>query len=428
MPQDTTQDKEETAPRKRSLRRGLAMMGLVFRESFASFLKNQQLDNAAMLAYYGFLSLIPLLLLLVVLFSGYVLSSRSALDALQSISHQIFPDFSDAALLELRKVSQQRIWSLLSVVVLFWAITPLAAAIRGTFDRVFTPERAFGYLHGKVRDIAGALTLLGLFVLVVIGKIVYGALQTRLQIDFSAQTTAINGAATFLFSLGGLCFFYWVFAPGRLRFVEILGGALVAMPLLFLLRPAFAWFLRFNPNYGFAFGSLKAIFLLLTWVYFSFVIILYGAEIIAGARRRDLVLLRDFLHGPDLASARASHVLVQKFVRECKPGETIFREGEPGHEMFYIRAGAVELRRADRAVRVMRKGEYFGEMSMLIDTPRTAAAIAAEPGTELVEISRDNFESILRENPQIAQAILKEMALRLKMTDEELHRQAANET
>ena len=396
-----------------------ATLRLVFRESFAAFLRNQHLDTAAMLSYYGFLSLIPLLLLGMVLASRFVLASDAAQAAVAEAASNILPDLGGAVLKELQSLAAQGFWSLLSLVVLFWSITPLAAAIRGTFNRVFTPDRTYGFFRSKLRDLAGTLALLGLFFLVVVGKIVVGTLTHRFSVQMSAGFYAVNLVATFAFSVAALCFLYFVFTPVRLRLVELLGGALAAGALLFLLRPAFAWFLRFNPNYGFAFGSLKAVFLLFTWVYFCFVIVLYGAEVMAGARRRDVVLLRTLLTG-GADPSKAHGVLVDKFVQRCEAGELIFREGEEGHVMYYVRSGAVELRHGDQPLRVMRRGEYFGEMSMLIDTPRTATALGAEPGTELVLISRGNFDTILRENPQIAQAILKEMVLRLKATDERL--------
>ena len=61
-------------------------------------------------------------------------------------------------------------------------------------------------------------------------------------------------------------------------------------------------------------------------------------------------------------------------------------------------------------------GGWVGEMSMLLDEPRSATVRAQESGTELVVISQQNFETILRENPKIVHAILREMAVRVKAT------------
>ncbi len=68
----------------------------------------------------------------------------------------------------------------------------------------------------------------------------------------------------------------------------------------------------------------------------------------------------------------------------------------------------------------MGAGDYFGEMAMLIQVPRTAAAVAAARDTRLVVISQSNFETIIRENPKIVLSILHEMAKRLRLLNEQL--------
>ena len=105
-------------------------------------------------------------------------------------------------------------------------------------------------------------------------------------------------------------------------------------------------------------------------------------------------------------------------MRNPAEGEALFREGEEGNEMFYVAAGSVSLTKGDRVLRVMGKGDYFGEMSMLTGAARTATATASAPGTRVVAISQDNFDTILRENPAIVRSILKEMAMRLQKTSE----------
>ena len=114
--------------------------------------------------------------------------------------------------------------------------------------------------------------------------------------------------------------------------------------------------------------------------------------------------------------ARISAALLEPFTRTAGPGEVLFREGEAGAEMYYVLEGAVALAKGGQELRTMGPGEFFGEMSMLIQTERTAGAAAGPDGARLVAITRDNFDMILRENPGIVLAILREMAARLKTT------------
>ncbi len=394
---------------------------LVVRESARSLVLNQHLDTAAQLSYYAFLSIVPLLLLVIVLASRFLLGSPEVMQALQGVSLDMLPGFGESLVGEIQRLSGQRIWSVLSVAVLFWSITPLAAALRGAFRRIFRPGHTSSYLKSKARDLLGALTLIALFVLLVAGRLVYGSLSTRFNIEMTRGVDALNIGINLILAVGGMAFFYLVFTPVRLRVEEILGGAVVTALLLLLLRPAFAWFIQFNPHYGFAFGSLKAVFLLFTWVYLSFVAILLGAEIMAAANRREILLLQPLLNGATVAH-RVHGALVERFVRRYNAGETIFEEGDAGDEMFFIRDGGVDLLHAGQLLRTLKEGEYFGEMSMLISTPRTATARSTQDNTQLIVIERGNFDTILRDNPAIGQSILREMAQRLKDTNERIAR------
>jgi membrane protein len=88
--------------------------------------------------------------------------------------------------------------------------------------------------------------------------------------------------------------------------------------------------------------------------------------------------------------------------------------------MFYILSGSVRILKKGRLLREMVAGDYFGEMAMLLEVPRTAAAVAASPDTRLVAISESNIETILRENPKIVVSFLKEMSGRLRSVNEKV--------
>lgn len=185
--------------------------------------------------------------------------------------------------------------------------------------------------------------------------------------------------------------------------------------LLGLMGPFFTAIMKFNPDYGFAFGSLKAVFLLLIWIYYSFVAILIGVEVAACIHWREAILVRELFVSPEKRYRYAERL--RHYRQGYEENHVVFNEGDSGDAMFYIVTGAVKLLRGDRVLRTMVEGEYFGEMAMLLKANRSATAIVSEPGTQLVTISSSNMEAMLRQNPAVILAILKEMAQRLKSTD-----------
>lgn len=109
--------------------------------------------------------------------------------------------------------------------------------------------------------------------------------------------------------------------------------------------------------------------------------------------------------------------------KKVKAGEVLFRKGEPGSSMYVIEEGEIEiLLPVDPPVNevtlsVMKEGEFFGELSLFADTPRTATARALTE-TSLVEMQRGDFITFVMERPSVGVSMLGEMAKRLQMTNE----------
>lgn len=400
------------------IRERLSVSYLVAKESLFSFSTSGNFGGAATLAYYGFLSLMPLLLLVVFLLGAVMKSSEAVLHGVTALVNQLFPAFSEAVLNDLVALSQQRVWGLVSVIILIWSMTPFAGAMRDIMARIFKSERRMNYFKAKLYDFAAVLALLSVFLLMAGGKVFQSMAGDRLPWFLSSSVHSVRFIVVPFFVLAVLCFLYVVFAPVRMRSAQVLAGAATAALLLAVIRPVFGLFLQFNPDYGYAFGSLKAVFLVIIWAYYTFAVILLGAEVIANVRRRESLLLKG-LFVPEKSGA-VSKTLLDRFIRTCGEGDILFREGDSGNEMYYVLSGAVSLSRKGRELVALKAGGYFGEMSMLLSAPRTATATIVAPDTRLVAISHDNFDMILRENPGIVQKILKEMALRLKTTNERL--------
>lgn len=399
----------------------LSSVWLVARESVISFGANTNLETAATLAYYGFLSLMPLLLLAIFVLGMFMHSSEAVMSGVRSVIHDVLPTLDEAILQELLVLSEKKVWGMVGVIVLIWSMTPFARAVRNSIRGIFKLDLKLHFFKAKLLDFMAVLTLLTMFLLTVTAKVYFVGRDVGTAPDISVVGIAARVMASIAITTMVIFFFYVVFAPVRLQPAPLFAGAITTTILLTAMRPLFGLLLAFNPNFGYTFGSLKALFLVIVWVYYTFAVILFGAEVMANTRRRETLLLRGFF----MAGRRRQQMpsrLVQRFIRGFDPGEEIFCEGDAGTEMFYVASGSVELRKGDRLLKTAEPGDYFGEMSMLIDSPRTATAVAAAE-TDLIAISTENFGTILRENPQTVHAILREMALRLKATTDQLQKQ-----
>ncbi|MBT7885699.1 MAG: glucose-6-phosphate dehydrogenase [Gammaproteobacteria bacterium] len=88
------------------------------------------------------------------------------------------------------------------------------------------------------------------------------------------------------------------------------------------------------------------------------------------------------------------------------PGETIIRHGELATEMYFICRGEVDvLDKSGDIIGQLQDGEFFGEVALLLATPRTAD-IRARTLCDLFILSQNDFKRILRDHPQFAERIL----------------------
>lgn len=385
------------------------MLMLVMKESIRSFAANRSLESAATLAYYGFLSLMPLLLLAIFVLGLVLRSSEQVMSALRLALTEMFPTFNADLLGELQALAASKVWGAVGVVVLLWSMTPFAAAARSAIRRVYKTEQRLNVVKAKLLDVSAVLILLVLFL---------GLVLFKMLVPPELANRWGGPVFPFLVNLAAMAFVYRVFAPVRLAKLEWLAGALAAAILLSLMRPAFALLLRYNPDYGYAFGSLKAIFLLIVWVYYTFAVLLFGAEVAANTRRREALVVKRLLLGG--VPAAGQPLLLDRYVRRLEAGEWLFREGDTGDDLFVVARGAIRLSRGAQELKTVRPGDYFGEMSMLLGATRSAGAEAVEPDTQVIAVAAGNFDLLLRENPQLVRRMLKEMAERLRTTNEKV--------
>ena len=114
--------------------------------------------------------------------------------------------------------------------------------------------------------------------------------------------------------------------------------------------------------------------------------------------------------------------------KKAKKNEVIFKEGDIGDAFYLIVTGSVRISTlvpgvGEEALAILREGEYFGEMALIDDAPRSASAIANDD-TLLLHIGKKDFRTLLEQQTDIAYKLLwvftKTLSARLRKTDEQL--------
>jgi CRP/FNR family cyclic AMP-dependent transcriptional regulator len=96
-------------------------------------------------------------------------------------------------------------------------------------------------------------------------------------------------------------------------------------------------------------------------------------------------------------------------------GRTLCEEGKSGGDFFIILSGTAEARRGGKALRKMSDGDFFGEISLLDNGPRTATVVASTPVRCLV-LGPSQFQDVLYQNADISVKLLYAIAQRLRAT------------
>jgi aquaporin Z len=274
-----------------------------------------------------------------------------------------------------------------AVTLAFWRIgkvpTPdalayVVAQVLGAIAGAFLAGRAF---HGLVADVQYAATLPG---------------------ETYGTTWALVGETVITFLLV-FTIFLCVNKPRIASRTGLIAGALVAV-LVMIEAPVSGTSL--NPARSLAPAILVPNYTSL-WVYF------------VGPALGALIAVRTYQGGrSSTVCAKLFHTAKYPCPFQCgyrlvSAGETILREGDMGDEAYVIERGTATVRRAGASGPVtigqLGPGDWVGEMSLLLDEPRSATVIAVTDA-QLRRVTRDDFGHVLSNDPKRTQELLRQLA------------------
>jgi CRP-like cAMP-binding protein len=97
---------------------------------------------------------------------------------------------------------------------------------------------------------------------------------------------------------------------------------------------------------------------------------------------------------------------------DLREGKEMTRQGSRGREFFVLLEGTAKVTKNGRRINTLGSGDFFGEIALVSDTPRTATVTATSPVRALVVTDR-SFRRLLEDSPSIQSKVLTALAERL---------------
>ncbi|WP_072620650.1 cyclic nucleotide-binding domain-containing protein [Spirulina major] len=102
-------------------------------------------------------------------------------------------------------------------------------------------------------------------------------------------------------------------------------------------------------------------------------------------------------------------LIEQGYRQRLKADEILFQEGDKGDSFYIILSGSVDVfaKNLDRSLQTLKRGQFFGELALMLGIPRTASVRALEE-TLVFAINQHGFQNLLQQHPQLGKQIIQE--------------------
>ena len=249
---------------------------------------------AAAVAFYSILSLIPFFFAIVSIAGRVVGSFGGVHQAINNILADTLPFYSDLLMDEVIKISLgSGFYGLIGILFIIWVGSLVFDSLEFSLNQVFESPRRRPFLKTKLMGLAifpagGFLLTLILFASATLGmlrKLPLGDFSSLLSWAQSNLIDLVLGSLPHLLLFGVLVMTFRIVPAVKVSYGQACLGALISLIGWIVMKLIFGLVILPNPNYGIVYGSLKAMIILILWIFFSVCLVLFSAEVIAAYRR-----------------------------------------------------------------------------------------------------------------------------------------------
>ncbi|GGD48645.1 YihY/virulence factor BrkB family protein [Paenibacillus nasutitermitis] len=239
---------------------------------------------AAQLTYYLILSFFPFLIFIIAVLSFANLTLQDVIEQIQLVMPELSTKTISSTFSE---IQASRSGSLLSVglIITLWSASNGINAVMKALNKAYDVEETRPFWKVKAYSLIFtfvlALVILFSMVMLIFGRVIGDMLYkwTQLPGSFDMVWTVAQFAIPIIVMAVVFACMY-LFAPNlRLRFREVVPGALFATFGWIITSLCFSFYVNNFSNYSKTYGSIGGIIVLLTWLYLSSIIIVLGGEI-----------------------------------------------------------------------------------------------------------------------------------------------------
>lgn len=135
-------------------------------------------------------------------------------------------------------------------------------------------------------------------------------------------------------------------------------------------------------------------------------------------------ILKNIPYFSELTIEEMQNLVASSQKRRYSRGSIVLHKDEVGDETYLIMIGKVKVvvthtGGKEIILNILKSGDFFGEMAVFDNMPRSATVVAEED-CELLIISRESMNNQIKRNPQIAFKLLSDMSRRLREADEQI--------